>query len=47
VVNLVGGGLVGEPAALYCWIFLLIAILGPGAFALDMMFRRPGPGRAP
>ncbi len=25
----------GEPAALYSWIFLLIAALGPGAFALD------------
>jgi putative oxidoreductase len=31
----------GEPAALYCWIFLLIAILGPGPFALDTLLRRP------
>ncbi|GGK27628.1 integral membrane protein [Pilimelia terevasa] len=25
----------GETAALYCWIFLLIAAIGPGAYALD------------
>lgn len=31
----------GETAALYCWIFLLIAILGPGPFALNTMLRRP------
>ncbi len=30
----------GEPAALYSWIFLLIAALGPGAFALDMYRHR-------
>jgi putative oxidoreductase len=30
----------GEPAALYCWIFLLIAILGPGSFALDAVRTR-------
>jgi putative oxidoreductase len=30
----------GEPAALYCWIFLLIGILGPGTFALDALRRR-------
>jgi putative oxidoreductase len=30
----------GEPAVLYCWIFLLIAVLGPGPYALDTMFRR-------
>jgi putative oxidoreductase len=30
----------GEPAALYSWIFLLIAILGPGSFALDALRRR-------
>lgn len=30
----------GEPAALFCWIFLLIAVLGPGAFALDNLLRR-------
>lgn len=30
----------GELAALYCWIFLLIAILGPGSFALDNLLRR-------
>jgi putative oxidoreductase len=33
----------GEPAALYCWIFLLIAILGPGSFALDTVLWRPRP----
>ena len=27
----------GEPAALFCWIFLLIAVSGPGPFALDAM----------
>ncbi|GAB1510166.1 DoxX family protein [Actinophytocola sp. KF-1] len=30
----------GEPAALYAWIFLLIGVLGPGAFALDRLRRR-------
>lgn len=30
----------GEPAALFAWIFLLIAALGPGAFALDALRRR-------
>jgi len=25
----------GEPAVLYCWLFLYIAAQGPGAFALD------------
>ena len=30
----------GEPAALFCWIFLLIGIIGPGAFALDALRRR-------
>ena len=30
----------GEPAALYSWIFLLIAALGPGALALDTLRRR-------
>lgn len=30
----------GEPAALYAWIFLLIGIVGPGAFALDALRRR-------
>lgn len=29
----------GEPAALYCWIFLLIAVAGPGAGALDTVLR--------
>jgi putative oxidoreductase len=30
----------GEPAALYAWVFLLIAILGPGSFALDTVLKR-------
>ncbi|MDQ3785858.1 MAG: DoxX family protein [Actinomycetota bacterium] len=30
----------GEPAALFAWIFLLIGVLGPGAFALDRLRRR-------
>ncbi|MCT2586219.1 DoxX family protein [Actinophytocola gossypii] len=30
----------GEPAALFCWIFLLVGVLGPGAFALDALRRR-------
>jgi len=30
----------GEPAALYSWTFLLVGILGPGAFALDAIRRR-------
>ncbi|AEW93831.1 MULTISPECIES: DoxX family protein [Streptomycetaceae] len=36
----------GEPAALYSWAFLLLAVTGPGAWALDGIFsaarrRRP------
>lgn len=30
----------GEPAALYSWIFLLIAVAGPGAYALDRLRKR-------
>ncbi|WP_033288416.1 DoxX family protein [Amycolatopsis jejuensis] len=30
----------GEPAALYSWVFLTIAVVGPGAFALDQLRRR-------
>ncbi|GGP83155.1 DoxX family protein [Saccharothrix coeruleofusca] len=30
----------GEPAALYAWAFLLIAVLGPGAFTVERAFRR-------
>jgi putative oxidoreductase len=30
----------GEPAALFSWIFLLIAVFGPGSFALDSLRRR-------
>jgi putative oxidoreductase len=30
----------GEPAVLYCWLFLYLAAQGPGAFALDNRRRR-------
>jgi putative oxidoreductase len=30
----------GEPAVLYCWLFLYIAAAGPGAFALDNLWSR-------
>ncbi|HVS32559.1 MAG TPA: DoxX family protein [Thermoanaerobaculia bacterium] len=30
----------GEPAILYCWLFLYIAAAGPGAWALDNLWRR-------
>ncbi|GAA4605800.1 DoxX family protein [Actinoallomurus liliacearum] len=31
----------GEPAAMFSWAFLLIAVFGPGVWALDSMLRRP------
>ncbi|MGQ5637869.1 MULTISPECIES: DoxX family protein [unclassified Streptomyces] len=30
----------GEPAVLFCWSFLLIACLGPGAYAVDALRKR-------
>lgn len=30
----------GEPAVLYCWLFLYIAAHGSGAFAVDNLIRR-------
>lgn len=30
----------GEPAALFSWIFLLLAAVGPGAYALDALRKR-------
>jgi len=30
----------GEPAAMYAWIFLVIAVVGPGAASLDQLRRR-------
>jgi putative oxidoreductase len=30
----------GEPAVLYCWLFLYIAAAGPGAWAVDNLWRR-------
>ncbi|BCL13014.1 integral membrane protein [Micromonospora sagamiensis] len=36
----------GEPAVLFCWGFLLIAVLGPGRWALDhLLSRRKGGAR--
>ncbi|WP_028937132.1 DoxX family protein [Pseudonocardia spinosispora] len=32
----------GEPAALYSWLFLLIAVIGPGRLSLDRVLRRSG-----
>jgi putative oxidoreductase len=32
----------GEPAVLFCWIFLLMAVLGSGPFALDALLRQRG-----
>lgn len=37
----------GEPAVLYCWAFLLIALLGPGSYALDVIFQRRRTARRP
>ncbi|MEV0152718.1 DoxX family protein [Micromonospora sp. NPDC050686] len=35
----------GELAALFCWSFLLVAVLGPGSWAVDVLLsrRRAGP----
>ncbi|SFQ71163.1 DoxX family protein [Amycolatopsis rubida] len=30
----------GEPAAMFCWAFLLLGFTGPGALAVDVVFRR-------
>ncbi|MFF4342982.1 DoxX family protein [Kitasatospora sp. NPDC001540] len=30
----------GEPSAMFCWVFLLIAAVGPGSFALGSLLRR-------
>ncbi len=32
----------GEPAVLYCFIWLYLAAAGPGPLSLDAMFSRPG-----
>ena len=46
----------GEPAVMFCWAFLLIAVAGPGPWALDALvardrtangLRRPAVGTAP
>jgi putative oxidoreductase len=34
----------GELAALYSWLFLLIAVLGPGSLAVNSLWRRGRPG---
>ena len=36
----------GELAVLYCWLFLYLSARGPGAWALDNLWRR-GTGRGP
>ena len=33
----------GEPAILFCFIFLYLAAAGPGAWSLDGVFRKPAP----
>ena len=33
----------GEPAVIYCWLFLYLAAQGPGAWAIDNLWKR---GRA-
>jgi putative oxidoreductase len=30
----------GEPAAMFCWAFLLIAVIGPGVWAVDSLVSR-------
>ncbi|GAA4209414.1 DoxX family protein [Actinocatenispora rupis] len=30
----------GEPAAVFCWTFLLVAVVGPGRFSLDGLLGR-------
>ncbi|MDO3705168.1 DoxX family protein [Micromonospora sp. C28SCA-DRY-2] len=37
----------GELAVLFCWSFLLIAVLGPGAWALDPLLRARRASRTP
>ncbi|AXK33311.1 DoxX family protein [Streptomyces armeniacus] len=37
----------GEPAAMFCWGFLLIAALGPGSLALDSLLGRSRSSRSP
>ncbi|MGW0605295.1 DoxX family protein [Streptomyces sp. NPDC002640] len=36
----------GEASVMFCWAFLLIAFIGPGAFALDTALRREPARRA-
>nr|WP_243761834.1 DoxX family protein [Streptomyces sp. YIM 98790] len=36
----------GELSAMYCWAFVLIAVLGPGAWALDSALRQARTARA-
>ncbi|GAA4190199.1 DoxX family protein [Streptosporangium oxazolinicum] len=36
----------GEPSAMFCWSFLLIAVLGAGPWALDSLLRRRRDGSA-
>ena len=34
----------GEAAVMFCWAFLLIALAGPGAWAVETLLTRSGPG---
>lgn len=36
----------GEPAVIYCFVFLYIFFRGPGRYALDNLLFRPAPGNA-
>lgn len=36
----------GELAAIYSWVFLLLAVMGGGGFALDSIFRRNSEGHS-
>ncbi|WP_371483917.1 DoxX family protein [Kitasatospora sp. NBC_00315] len=37
----------GELSVLFCWVFLAIAVTGPGSLALDLLLRRPDARRRP
>ncbi|MDG4794244.1 DoxX family protein [Micromonospora sp. WMMD1082] len=37
----------GELSVLFCWSFLLVAVLGPGTWALDTLLRRRGEEAVP
>lgn len=37
----------GEPAVIYCFVFLFIFFYGPGRWSIDAMIRRNAPGAVP